>query len=264
MNTATKHVHFTDKYILSPTNQLTVSLIGAGGTGSQMITSLARINVSLQALGHPGLWVRLLDDDIVTKANCGRQLFAQSEIGFPKAVVLINRINRFFGTDWVAVPKKISKSSKPEDIRANIVISCVDTVKARFDIAKLVNTIKKTIPHSRASTLYWIDFGNNRDSGQVLLSTVGNIKQPKSTKFKAFSHLPSVTEEYKQTLLNTKENTQPSCSMVEALAKQDLFINTALSALGSSLIWSMLTEGMIFNRGFFLNLRSLKSEPIKI
>lgn len=263
MNTKITNVHFTDKYLLAPTNQLTVTLIGAGGTGSQMLTSLARINISLQALGHPGLWVKLIDDDLVTKANCGRQLFAETEIGLHKSVALIHRINRFFGTDWIGVTKHITARSSSEEIRSNIVITCVDSVKARFDVSKLLKSNKQSF-HNRDAHRYWMDFGNDKDTGQVLLATTGTIKQPESKKYNPCSHLPSITEEYKESLLATNENTQPSCSMVEALSKQDLFINTAICALGSSLLWSLLSEGMIFNRGFFLNLRSLKSESIKI
>ena len=50
-----RKIHFTDKYLLSPYHPVTVLVAGAGGTGSQVITSLARMSVALQALGHPGL-----------------------------------------------------------------------------------------------------------------------------------------------------------------------------------------------------------------
>ena len=64
-------VHFTDNLLLNPTNPISVNLIGAGGTGSQMLTSLARMNHALNELHHAGLSVRLWDNDIVTEANLG-------------------------------------------------------------------------------------------------------------------------------------------------------------------------------------------------
>jgi len=67
-------VHFTEKYLLQAANPVKVNLVGAGGTGSQMLTALARINQSLVALRHPGLFVRVFDDDIVTPANTGKSL----------------------------------------------------------------------------------------------------------------------------------------------------------------------------------------------
>src|SRR5580704_15961927 len=87
-----KHAHFVDNYLINPTNPVSVNLIGAGGTGSQVLSALARINHSLIALNHPGISVRVFDNDIVTSANLGRQLFSASELGLNKAVALINRI----------------------------------------------------------------------------------------------------------------------------------------------------------------------------
>ena len=51
-----------------------MNLIGAGGTGSQVLTALARMNHALTELNHAGLSVRLWDDDVITEANLGRQL----------------------------------------------------------------------------------------------------------------------------------------------------------------------------------------------
>lgn len=45
-----RKIHFTDKYLLSPYHPITVLVAGAGGTGSQVITSLARMS------GHYRLW----------------------------------------------------------------------------------------------------------------------------------------------------------------------------------------------------------------
>lgn len=76
-----RKIHFTDKYLLSPYHPVTVLVAGAGGTGSQVITSLARMSVALQALGHPGLHLTAFDPDTVTEANIGRQLFSETELG---------------------------------------------------------------------------------------------------------------------------------------------------------------------------------------
>lgn len=88
-------VHFTDNYLLNPTNPITVNLIGAGGTGSKVLTALMEMNHSLVELEHAGLQVRLWDDDIITTANLGRQRFAECETGLYKSVALVNRCNRF-------------------------------------------------------------------------------------------------------------------------------------------------------------------------
>lgn len=65
--------HFSDSYLLDPRHPVTVNVIGAGGTGSQVVTSLARMDTALRKLGHPGLFVRVYDPDTVGESNIGRQ-----------------------------------------------------------------------------------------------------------------------------------------------------------------------------------------------
>jgi len=261
-------VHIAEPYLLNPTNPVVVNLIGAGGTGSSMLTALARVNYALTALNHAGIFVRVFDDDKVSIANRGRQLFTSSEVGFQKAVVLVNRINRFFGTNWKAVPEKYdvqTLSETPDYGLATITISCVDTVAARFEIASILEAVTTRNHHYRSRPSYWMDFGNSQYTGQVVLSTTRDIKQPASKKYKVVPNLPLVTTEFKDLLIVSEmsDNT-PSCSIAEALEKQDLFINSALADLGASLLWQMFREGMIFNRGFFLNLKEFRTQPLKV
>lgn len=110
-----------------------------------------------------------------------------------------------------------------------------------------------------------MDFGNSHSSGQVILSTLEKIRQPASDNYQTKETLPLVTDEFKE-LLNTSEqgDQTPSCSLAEALTKQDLFINSALANCGASLLWQMFREGILFNRGFFLNLADFRTQPLKI
>jgi hypothetical protein len=97
-----------------------------------------------------------------------------------------------------------------------------------------------------------------------MLSTVGKLEQPQSEKFNPIGELPLVTEEFKYLLDEADGDDMPSCSMAEALAKQDLFINSTLAQIGASLLWQLFREGMISNRGFFLNLKDFRLQPLKI
>jgi len=54
-----KKVHYTANYLINPQHPVTVNLVGAGGTGSQVLTCLARLDVTLRALGHPGLHIKI-------------------------------------------------------------------------------------------------------------------------------------------------------------------------------------------------------------
>jgi len=259
-------VHFIERYLLQPANPLTVNLIGAGGTGSHVLTALAKVHTSLVALNHPGLFIRLFDEDVVTHANRGRQLFADTEVGLPKAVALINRINRFFGTDWKAITMEFSRANAKhlQEYKAHITISCADKVQPRFEIADMLQEQQKSNGYYRDKACYWMDFGNSRHTGQVILATIGKIEQPPSKKFVTVHTLPLPTDEFKDLFEAAKEDNTPSCSLAEALTKQDLFINASLADLGGSLLWQLLSEGMIENRGFFLNLRTLQSQPLKV
>ena len=131
-----KRVHYTDSYLINPQHPVTVNLIGAGGTGSQVLTCLARLDITLRALGHPGLFVTLYDPDIVTESNIGRQLFSPSDVGLNKAQCLITRINNFFGNDWKAFPDiypVILKDTRRDNL-ANITITCTDNIKSRLNL----------------------------------------------------------------------------------------------------------------------------------
>lgn len=260
--------HIVEKTLLNPYNPIMVNLIGAGGTGSQFLTALARINYSLIALNHPGMMVRVFDADKVEEANLGRQLFSSAELGLYKAVALVNRINLFFGTNWKAIPERYDANmlnEEPELAMAELTISCVDTVSARFEIANLLSVVYAGKKHSYHHPLYWMDFGNSKDTGQVIISTIADIQQPASKKFDVVSRLPLVTDEFKELLESSeKGDNTPSCSLAEALTKQDLFINSALANLGASLLWQLFREGMLLNRGFFLNLKDFRAQPIKV
>lgn len=261
-------VHFTDESLICPTNPVTVNLIGAGGTGSKMLTALMEMNHSLIELEHAGLQIRLWDDDIVTHANEGRQRFAQCEVGLPKAVALINRANRWSGTNWKAEVRKFERDSLgriQENMQSVIYISCTDNVKSRFEIADILDELKGRRGMYRNSPKYWIDTGNNLNSGQALLATIGDISQPDSEKYETVSQLPYVTQEFEELLLQSETaDDTPSCSLAEALQKQDLFINSTLAQMGSSLLWNLFRNGLTENRGFFLNLKNFHSQPIKV
>lgn len=267
MKTDKIKVHFTDNNLLNPSNPISVNLIGAGGTGSKVITALMEMNHSLNELGHAGLCVRLWDDDLITESNLGRQRFAESELGLHKSIALINRINRWAGTNWKAETKRFERDNLqriPKNATAVIYISCVDNVKSRFEIADILNNLDNNIAHANRPR-YWLDFGNNQNSGQVILSTIGNIRQPDSEKYDTVVNLPFVTEEFGELLQSSEDsNDSPSCSLAEALEKQDLYINSTLAQMGCSLLWNMFRNGMTENRGFFLNLKNFQCQPLKV
>ena len=261
-----KRVHYIDNYLINPQHPVTVNLIGAGGTGSQVLTCLARLDTALRGLGHPGLFVTLYDPDIVTEANIGRQLFSPSDIGLNKAQCLVTRMNNFFGNDWKAVPDiypAILKDTRRDNL-ANITITCTDNIKSRLDLWNVLKAVP--VPNSRdyVTPLYWMDFGNTQNTGQTILGTIPKkIKQPASRLYETVESLKVITRYVKYARVKEKDS-GPSCSLAEALEKQDLFINSTLAQLGCNILWKMFRHGMIEHHGLYLNLETMKVNPVSV
>lgn len=254
--------HITPHYLLSPSHPVTVSLIGCGGTGSQVLACLGRISHSLRQLGHPGFHVKVYDADVVTQANTGRQLFSGDDLGLSKSTVLTTRINRFFGTSWEAVPEYYTPKTAEG---ANITVSCVDTVKSRLVIWETLKSLEKKNRGQEPYLYpyYWLDFGNTADCGQIVLGTVCELEQPGSKKYQTVSKLPVVTERFDLSSVNEADS-GPSCSLAEALKKQNLFINSSLAHLGSDLLWRIFSEGMTAHGGIYLNLKNQNANAIPL
>ena len=250
-----KRVHYTDSYLINPQHPVTVNLIGAGGTGSQVLTCLARLDITLRALGHPGLFVTLYDPDIVTESNIGRQLFSISDVGLNKAQCLITRINNFFGNDWKAFPDIYPVILK--DTRR-------DNLKSRLNLWNILKAVPISEYRSYDTPLYWMDFGNTQTSGQAVIGTIPKkIRQPESGLYETVPSLKVVTRLVKYARVKESDS-GPSCSLAEALEKQDLFINSTLAQLGCNILWKMFRYGMIEHHGLYLNLETLKTNPIPV
>jgi len=242
--------HITHPYLLNPTHLITAALVGVGGTGSQVLSSLARINKGLQGLGHPGIHVTVYDHDEVSESNVGRQMFSPADIGVNKAISSVTRLNRFFGYDWRAAPHEY----RGEPV--NIIISCTDNVKSRMYISQIFNDDKQFARNhiDHHTLMYWLDFGNTRNIGQVIL---GSVFKDKKHRLKSVTHLFDLSRV-------NEEDQGPSCSLAEALQKQDLFINSTLANLGCNILWKLITQGQLDHHGLYLNLETMNVRGIPV
>ncbi len=78
-----------------------VLVVGCGRNGSAIAAGLPYLHSAMLPQGHPyGLHVTVIGGDTVSPFNCVRQPFTRSEIGLSKAVVLVNRVNLFWGGDY--------------------------------------------------------------------------------------------------------------------------------------------------------------------
>ena len=109
-----------------------------------------------------------------------------------------------------------------------------------------------------------MDFGNTQNTGQVVLGTIPKkMKQPASELYKTVDSLKVITRFVKYARVKEADS-GPSCSLAEALEKQDLFINSTLAQLGCNILWKMFRNGMLEHHGLFLNLETMKVNPIMI
>ena len=220
--------------------------------------------MALQALGHPGLHVTVFDPDTVSQANIGRQLFSETELGLNKAVSLVTRINRFFGYAWTAEPKCFPTKKFSGYDTANIFITCTDNIRSRLEIWKFLKKTRKENFNDYLVPIYWMDFGNAQTTGQVLVGNIrSKISQPASSEYLPMPRMNVITEEVSYSTIR-EEDSGPSCSLAEALRKQDLFINSMLAQIGCDILWRMFREGRTFYRGAYLNLDTLRVNPIPV
>lgn len=256
--------HYTASYLLQPTHPVTVNLIGCGGTGSQVLHNLARMHTALKALGHPGLHITAWDGDTITTANIGRQLFTAADVGAYKSVVLVSRINAFYNLAWNAMNKHFAKPAKTQ--HTNITITCVDSVKARQQIW---HELQKCSSYMYLAAdyqypFYWLDFGNNTQKGQAVLGTIFDFNQPKIKGETTVMRLPNIFDLHPDFHKEDRKKNEPSCSLAEALDKQDLFINPTLANLGCDILWKLFREMRVKHHGIYLNLETMTTNPIKV
>lgn len=123
-------------------------------------------------------------------------------------------------------------------------------------------------------TMTLIDFINSdyRESYEIIPVTTMKLTPDTESLFKISDEYPERFFQWADKFINiivryskVKDNDSgPSCSLAEALEKQDLFINSTLAQLGCNLLWKMFRHGMIEHHGLYLNLSTMKVNPISI
>lgn len=260
-------IHYLPEYFHNPVHPITIALIGCGGTGSLVAARLARLDYVLRQLGHPGLHVTAFDGDKVEDNNVGRQNFGINDIGQFKASTIIEKINIAFGLSWDAVNEYVVLLQKGNFPRCNITITCVDNVEFRTEIARVQNYGKSPISNADyRSMFYWIDCGNGKDFGQVILSTLNKIKQPEFSKFECVSRLPNVVDIYGDlSRFDTVEDQGiDGCSMAESLEKQDLFINDEIAVHVGKMLQQMLRNLYVTFHGTVVKQSSFQTLGLKV
>lgn len=227
-----------------------IVLVGCGGNGAQMLMGLASLDTALRAISTRSLDVTVVDDDIVSEANLGRQPFYRCDIGNSKARTLTERINLAHGLAWSAVHGRAPEAVKLDG--ADVLITCVDTASAR-------RTIGSALMTARNAPTYWMDLGNRAGDGQFIIGCP-NREPENGAQF-----LPTVLEYFPEIADETlPDDDAPSCSMAEALERQSLFVNRVVASHALALLFDLLGRGSIGHAGAFINIGTGQSVPIPL
>jgi PRTRC genetic system ThiF family protein len=229
-----------------------VTVVGCGGTGSTVASGLPYLHQAMLAWGRPyGLDVTFVDGDRISRTNCVRQPFSESDIGLYEATVLATRINLFWGLSWRGIPEFVDEGWREE---TDILIGCVDSRKSR---SLLTSTSTYWNCH------YWLDLGNNADSGQFILGQPQNARNKKSDL-----RLPTVSELFPEIIdpKMDKKDKLPACSAIEALDRQEPFVNQTLAHQALAMLARLFRYGRLPYHGAFINLSTGRTAafPVRV
>jgi PRTRC genetic system ThiF family protein len=243
--------HFLTPHLLART--VKVAVIGAGGNGSVVAMGLPYIHQAMLLAGHPGgLDVTLIDGDVVSESNCVRQPFGRSEVGLPKATVLVSRINLFWDLGWKSVSERLSGEHRLGEF--DLVIGCVDTRSARAEI-------EKGVTGSRSLVSYYLDMGNGPDGGQFVLGQPRNSRNPRKAK-----RLRTVAELFPEIVdPSLDDDSVPSCSALESLERQEAFMNQTLASHALAMLARLFRYGGLeHHHGAFVSIGRQNAQPLMI
>jgi PRTRC genetic system ThiF family protein len=183
-----------------------------------------------------------------------------NEVSLNKAIVLVNRINLFWGLRWTAIPRALTvQTLRPKYagyderyLRPDIVIGCVDTRAARAIIAQSSAGF--------SGVGYWFDVGNGASGGQFVLGEPQNARNRRSR-----TRLRTVAELFEEIVRpDMDDDNEPGCSAIESLSRQEPFVNSVLAQHALALLARLFRYGEISYHGAFVDVATARSTPLPI
>lgn len=226
-----------------------VALIGAGGTGSQLADALASMDATLRRLGHDGLDLTVFDGDTVSASNVGRSRFCGPDVGHAKCLVLVHRLNQFYGVNYRAEPRHFQKADLGYQ-RYDLIVTCTDKASFRVALAEWGRDAKGTL---------WLDAGNRAVDGQCVLGHLGQGGEDR---------LPNIVDLYRDQLTGEAgeraDEDQPSCSTAEAVARQEWSVNRTAALVAADLLWALFRQGRLTHHGAHFRVSPMQVMPMPI
>jgi len=239
--------------LIRATRQVHVLLVGNGGTGSWLAPDLVRLACALKRTDRQ-MDLTFVDPDIVEERNVYRQNFCFAETGRPKAVALAMR----YGAAWGVAIRAVVEPFDPGRVRMEwdaltVVVGCVDNAAARKAMAE-------TLKHNQdVPQVWWLDVGNDRESGQVLLGSAAVVAQVRHAfDNRAFCQcLPGPALQEPALLSATPDEVMElSCEEMAVADTQSLTINKRMAAEAADYLCRLLGGGRLLKFATYLDLAS--------
>lgn len=163
--------------------KLRIIQVGAGGTGSFAALAIARLMYELKESGKE-VELLIVDPDRVESCNIPRSNFCAAEIGSFKAQSLAKRITLAWGLECHYANERFDpdvhlKQSSGDYRALTVIVGCVDNHHARREIHRAVEHLQG-YQSNEAPNIWWIDAGNGKFSGQVLIGSTTKRLKPQN------------------------------------------------------------------------------------
>jgi PRTRC genetic system ThiF family protein len=246
------------RQLLLPTSEnISLVLIGCGGTGSWLAPSVVRIARLVMDRFGKRVQVIFVDPDTVEEKNCYRQNFCPAEIGRGKAEALAFRYGLAWGVEITALAGKFQYDviSGINNCLA-VLIGCVDNAAARKSIKQVCDHYSYS-----SSRLWWLDCGNAKSSGQVLLGSASSKPKDPYQLPGYCTWLPLPTTEHPE-LLEALPDEIPSdlppmsCAEMALAGSQGLAINQRIAAEAADYLVRMFLTHDLKKRATYIDLAS--------
>lgn len=260
-----------DPMLIKKGSRFNIIIVGLGGTGSFLVSSLLQMIGSSQQLCS-SVSITLVDGDIVETRNLANQKYLPEDVGSYKSEALYKRyqdvypeINLTYVPHYIENKKQLEallqsdpKTYTPPSI--SVLVGCVDNIKVR--------QIMESLHDSRDYGLdfIYIDTGNGSGkdlTGQTVVSRSVHIKESRFIegsfrKIDEFQEILPRSSFYFPHILEEKEETPtPSCGDIDPSTIQNIGANILSSTVVFNVLNGIINFNIIPGRLFTFDAQSL-------
>ena len=243
-------------------NTLRFIVVGAGGTGSFVVPAIARLVYELKQQQNKSAEMLIVDPDKVESNNIPRSNFCFAEVGRYKAQTLAERVATAWGIEAGFSCEKFDaeqhlKSSNSDYRSLTVIVGCVDNYRARREMHRALDEFRS---YGESSRVWWIDGGNGKTSGQVLLGSTTKALKPEQyfTGTSICRAIPSPSLQHPDLLQPEKIEVKSDLSCPERmrLGEQCLNINQRVAVEMAEVLTEMLLTRSLKRFAFYFDLES--------